>query len=91
MGYWLPPEPFDHPPSIPVIERVMDFRSIDTTCQKMVGAYAGYYTGCSVIHDGKCYVWRIDNNDVKRHEYAHCNGWVHPNPVVSTSRDSFSR
>jgi hypothetical protein len=36
--------------------------------------------GCAGVVKGKCYLFRIDNPDVRRHELAHSNGWPKDHP-----------
>lgn len=82
----IPPDIYDHYPKMEVIEQVTDFRSVDTTCQKLgLAEFQGYYNGCAFVKNGKCYIWRIADRQVQRHEYAHCNGWHH-NPVSTPWR-----
>lgn len=80
------PARFDHAPAVPVIERVLPWSELQPVCFGLVAKYnsaveaqakrALGFSGCSgIAGDGKCYVWRIDDDDVRRHELAHCNGW----------------
>jgi hypothetical protein len=81
----VPPAEFVHPPTIPVIERVMRQEEVDDICHKvMPGMFErmkiAHAEGCSHrdVVEGKtvrCFVWVIDNELVKKHELAHCNGW----------------
>jgi hypothetical protein len=36
------------------------------------------YRGCARGAAGRCFITRIDDPGVARHELAHCNGWKHP-------------
>ena len=43
------------------------------------------WRGCSVVvkrTDGRqeCHVWRVVDDDVRRHEFGHCNGWPADHP-----------
>jgi len=78
----MPPPEYDHLPSIQVIEQVMTSDRVNAQCHTLPGLKANLtYTGCisGRLLDGKvvCYVWRIDDASVARHERAHCNGWRH--------------
>jgi hypothetical protein len=82
----LPPAQYDHPPSMPVIERVLPWNELQRICRGVIerekfNTATGYGAwGCSVVKDGKCYVARIDVPGVRRHELAHCNGWPKNHP-----------
>ena len=85
----LPPPQYDHVPSIPVIERVLDTKDeANTICVGIVGKKSepegSLYWGCSIrkVKDGHlvCYIYRIDSELVLRHEYGHCNGWPANHP-----------
>jgi len=86
MPMLMPPVQYDHPPKIPVIERVVPWNELQRLCRagieaEKVRTATGYGVwGCSVVKDGKCYVARIDNPGVRRHEVAHCNGWPRDHP-----------
>jgi hypothetical protein len=34
--------------------------------------------GCAYRLAGRCFIIRVDDPGVARHEPAHCNGWKHP-------------
>jgi hypothetical protein len=36
--------------------------------------------GCAHSAAARCFIIRIDDPGVARHEVAHCNGWKHPQP-----------
>jgi hypothetical protein len=36
--------------------------------------------GCAHRAAGRCFIIRIDDPGIARHELAHCNGWKHPEP-----------
>jgi hypothetical protein len=36
--------------------------------------------GCAHFAAGRCFVIRVNDPGVARHELAHCNGWKHPEP-----------
>lgn len=72
----LPPPQFDHLPTVPVIERVLPAAEVDRFCRPYFKEAQGRsIEGCSASKDGKCFVVRIDREDVRRHELGHCNGW----------------
>ena len=87
MATLLPPQQYDHVPSVPVIEQVLSASEVQRICalggwevtgQNWQGAP---FLGCQVFivrkSDGKrfCSIVRIDDAAVARHERAHCNGW----------------
>ncbi len=83
MGILLPPTQYDHPPSIPVIERVLPANEAAVICRtnerlNMTATWAA--AGCAIVKNGICYVVRVDMPDVARHELAHCNGWPSNHP-----------
>jgi hypothetical protein len=75
----MPPPLYDHVPNMPVQEHVLDFRSVDAICRRhgLPALQGRTYNGCAFIIKGVCYIWRIDDASVRRHELAHCNGWIH--------------
>ncbi len=92
MTILLPPPQYDHQPTIPVIEQVLAASEVQRICFDLVAKWNGAaeanmrrgiggWHGCSgIAKDGKCYVWRIDDDDVRRHEFGHCNGWARDHP-----------
>jgi hypothetical protein len=79
----LPPTQYDHPPSIPVIDKVMSRDEVTALCSAKAHralAPGEWFNGCSAIIAGKCYIWRIDDAAVFRHERAHCAGWPYNHP-----------
>jgi hypothetical protein len=86
MPMLMPPAQYDHTPQIPVIERVVPWNELQRFCRGYIEANkvrttTGYgLWGCSGVVNGKCYLFRIDNPDVRRHELAHCNGWAKDHP-----------
>jgi hypothetical protein len=83
----LPPPQYDVPPQIPVIERVLTWTDVQRACFDFVSRVNGVgealawrtnggWNGCSAVSkQGVCYIWRIDSEATRRHEYGHCNGW----------------
>jgi hypothetical protein len=71
MPMLTPPAQYDHPPKIPVIERVVPWNELQQFCRAGIEAQkvrtaTGYGVwGCSVVKDGKCYIARIDNPGVR--------------------------
>jgi hypothetical protein len=86
MPMLMPPAQYERPPKIPVIERVVPWNELQQFCRAGIEAQkvrtaTGYGVwGCSVVKDDKCYIARIDNPGVRRHELAHCNGWPKDHP-----------
>jgi hypothetical protein len=76
----IPPAQYEHPPSIPVVERVMSWDDVSKLCANLTGRIlipGEHIHGCAVVSGGVCYIWRLDDAFVRRHEVAHCNGWRH--------------
>jgi hypothetical protein len=84
MPMLLPPSQYDHPPQIPVIEKVVPWNELQRLCrasERPIYNGTGYgLWGCAIVKDGKCYVARLDVPGVKRHELGHCNGWPKDHP-----------
>ena len=84
MPMLLPPSQYDHPPQIPVIEKVLPWNELQRLCrasERPIYNGTGYgLWGCATVKGGKCYVARLDVPGVKRHELAHCNGWPKDHP-----------
>jgi hypothetical protein len=58
-----------------------DWREVDRRCRAVVGKLppAGMFLrGCAHSTAGRCFITRVDDPGVARHELAHCNGWKHP-------------
>jgi hypothetical protein len=86
MAMLMPPSQYDHPPQVSIIEKVVPWNELQRFCRGIVerdkirtATGAGVW-GCAGVVKGKCYVFRIDNLDVRRHELAHCSGWPHDHP-----------
>ena len=78
MFTFLPPPQYDHKPTMPVIERVLSFTEVWTICNRLARNPSGSTTGGCwwKSPDGKvCYIIRINDARVARHERGHCNGW----------------
>jgi hypothetical protein len=82
----VPPPFYDHVPTRPVVEHVMSKEEVAKWCTVAASkAHAAFPpgrtdpAGCSFTNktDGKCYIIRVDDDLVRRHERAHCNGWKH--------------
>ncbi len=83
MATLLPPPQYDHPPTIPVIDRVLSHDEVQRLCPRVAGmaiAPGQFFTGCSQIINGTCYIWRVDDAATLRHERAHCSGWPGNHP-----------
>jgi len=76
----VPPPQYVHAPTIPVIERVVSREQVDRECHLMYPrSKAGRFDACAgfVMIDGKrtCLIWMINDDSLRAHEMAHCNGW----------------
>lgn len=79
----LPPPQYDHPPVIPVIEKVISYKAMQTCAGSAAPRLepGWWWNGCSQVVEinGRptCLIWllRADDEAVRRHERAHCNGW----------------
>jgi hypothetical protein len=73
-----PPARFNHRPDH-VIEEVQSLEQIRKTCAPRAIIFThGHYQGCSSVRAGVCRVYLANIpqiEHVRRHEYAHCNGW----------------
>ena len=65
------------------LENVLpDAREVDRRC-RATGAKSPpgeAIRGCTHRVADRCFITRIDDPGVARHELAHCNGWKHPEP-----------
>jgi hypothetical protein len=65
------------------LENVLpDARQVDRRC-RATGAKSPpgeAIRGCTHRVADRCFITRIDDPGVARHELAHCNGWKHPEP-----------
>ena len=82
-----PPAIYDYQPTMTVIEYVLTSTEANKVCIRVMNGEAGQgrvWRGCARSSKVICYVWRIDDPKVKRHELAHCNGWPgdHPSQEV---------
>lgn len=82
----IPPPQYDRPPSIPVHEYIVDGPGVGPTCTRMSGTPVHpAVRGCSwFLYGGAACVIVIARHApgttlelTRRHELAHCNGWVH--------------
>ncbi len=93
MAALLPPPQYDVPPPMPVIEYVMPWSDLQQVCFGLTAKWNGVieaqgkravggWGGCSGIdHDtGKCIIYRVDDDDIRRHELGHCSGWSRDHP-----------
>jgi hypothetical protein len=58
-----------------------DGREVNRRCRAALGKPpppGKVYRGCARGLAGRCFITRIDDPGVARHELAHCNGWKHP-------------
>jgi len=65
------------------IETVLPIGEVDRRCQA-IGVKppppGKLRRGCAHGAAGRCFIIRIDDPGIARHELAHCNGWQHPLP-----------
>ena len=84
MPMLLPPSQYDHPPQIPVIEKVVPWNELQQLCrarERPIYNGTGYGVwGCAIVKGGKCYVARLNVPGVRQHELGHCNGWPKDHP-----------
>jgi hypothetical protein len=76
----LEPPPAFVRPYAPLDERVMSQPLVDAECRNSgvdVGPGLIIY-GCQFFVGKTCYVVRVPDEVIRRHELAHCNGWKHP-------------
>jgi hypothetical protein len=82
----LPPPEYDYPFKGPVTyTRLKDIAEVNRICNNPQVGLA-----CAIRLDGVCNIFmvsddmirsrRLDPEDVKRHEMAHCNGWAAHHP-----------
>jgi len=55
-------------------------QEVDRRCRAAGVKPARKMVGCAYRVVGRCFVIRVDDPGVARHELAHCNGWKHPEP-----------
>jgi hypothetical protein len=62
------------------IETVLPDAEVDRRCRSLgLKPSAGkIIRGCTHLAAGRCFITRVDDPGVARHELAHCNGWRHP-------------
>lgn len=85
----MPPSGYDHQPTVQVEDHVLTSDVVNRICweKKTAGpdgkppSVAYRFLGCAHLSAGRCEVWRIDDVMVRRHEYAHCNGWPNNHPT----------
>ena len=86
-----PPPQYDVKPPVPVIEYVLSREEVQKICGEEYLRTAGltlpateYFRGCAQSRIWAttyvCVVWRINDEKVRRHEYAHCSGWPADHP-----------
>jgi hypothetical protein len=60
---------------------IAEWREVDRRCRAILAKSpppGKVIRGCARGAAGRCFVTRIDDPGVARHELAHCNGWRHP-------------
>lgn len=74
------PNIYNHRPSVPIIERVLTADEILLLCP---GAYACTFQ----LPNGGCLIYlpRLNQQALRRHEWAHCNGWGFDHPKRASS------
>jgi hypothetical protein len=84
----MPPPQYDFPYKGPLIEHVLPIEQVEPACAALGFVRPNKYVvvyGCKIFKNGICIIvipavngWYINNQDqemVRRHELAHCNGW----------------
>jgi hypothetical protein len=74
-----PPKNFVRP-YLPRIEWVMRQPDVERQCRAAaVTVPDGHIVyGCQYWVGETCYIIRVPDEQIRRHELAHCNGWKHP-------------
>jgi hypothetical protein len=84
-----PPARYTSTPKMPVEDNVVSLLDVQVHCKAM-GAIlpdsAPYLLGCQKIVAAKCVIYRVDDDSVKNHELAHCNGWPGNHPSEAELR-----
>jgi hypothetical protein len=65
------------------IETVLPIGEVNRRCQAIGAKHpppGTFLRGCAHGTAGRCFIIRIDDPGIARHELAHCNGWQHPLP-----------
>ncbi len=78
---WLPPARFVRWSDR--LETVLPAGEVERRCEILRGKLpprGKVLHGCAHYAAGRCFIVRIDDPGVARHELAHCNGWKHPEP-----------
>jgi hypothetical protein len=76
---WLPPARFVRWSDR--LETALSADEVERRCEVLRGKpppRGKILHGCAHFAAGRCFVIRIDDPGVARHELAHCNGWRHP-------------
>ena len=63
------------------LETVLPVDEVGQYCRILLGKpppLGKRYRGCTRGFAGRCFIIRVDDPGVARHELAHCNGWRHP-------------
>lgn len=75
-----PPAIYDYPYAGSLTEWVMPAPKVDALCRQAGGNIHGQqYQGCMFRLGEQCFIVVAEHvaKLVRRHEIAHCNGWVH--------------
>ena len=89
MPVTMPPQVYDHTPQMVIVDSVLsDIDAVTLSCRaaaQVTGMVmrVPQAQGCAILHDGKCFIWRIADADTLRHEYGHCNGWPADHPKLA--------
>ena len=87
------------PSKYPVSEQVRPFAEVNKLCHDWL-EQSGNFTmtgrtvnGCQKVVNLVCFIIRVDNDMVREHEIAHCNGWPgdHPGGVWLNYGPAFAR
>lgn len=71
----LPPPRFDHPYPGPLTEWIEPVYRVRRLCHDAGLRDVTNVYGCSFKIGAHCFVYRVADDSVRRHERAHCNGW----------------
>lgn len=86
-----PPPQYDVTPPMSVFEIVLPLQEVHRICSNTVHVPVPpglVYWGCASITQKTCFIWRIDDKRVRRHEMGHCAGWPEGHPGLVTSQQT---
>jgi hypothetical protein len=74
------------PSRYPVSEEVRPFAEVNSRCHEWLERWGNFtmtgrtVSGCQMVVNNVCVIIRVDNDMVREHEVAHCNGWPNDHP-----------